>query len=328
MGGYFTKWLLQGGKHTVTALTRQDSQAQFPAGVHVARYTPDDPASLERALHNQQFLVITLPSGGISADAAAQAHALHLALVRAAAAAGVPYVMPNAYGPDPLNEAMMRQVLIGDAFGQVKAEVERLGVSKWVVLATGFWYEWSLVGDGAHRFGCDFAARTMTFFDDGAEKITTTTWDQCGRALAAYLSLPMLPHDDDDDKAKADASSTSTPTVDTWANRAIYIKSFRVSQQDLFASAQRVTGTTAADWSVTHVASQARVAAAQHKLQTPATQFEGFSELLYTRIFFPTGEGDHARRGLANAALGLPEEDMDAATEEGLRLVQTGVLVY
>lgn len=317
MGGYFTKWLLDGGKHTVTAITRQESKAQFPAGVQVKRYTPDDPASLVDALRDQQFLIITLPGAG------AQTQGLELALVRAAAEAGVPYVMPNAYGPDPMNETMMKQILVGFPFFEAKAEIEKLGKSKWVVLATGFWYEWSLVGQGAHRFGCDLEKRTMTFFDDGEEKITTSTWDQCGRALAAYLSLPMLPHDE-----AAAADDSQSPTVDTWANRALYIKSFRVSQRDMFASALRVTGTTEADWTVTHVDSQERFAAAQKKMQDPATRFEGFSEQMYTRIFFPTGEGDHEKLGVANAALGLPEEDIDASTKEGLRLVKTGVLSY
>lgn len=312
IGGCLTKWLLQGGKHTITAISRKESKAQFPAGVQVKTYTPGDHASLVAALQGQEFLVITLPGGGV------QTNGLEPALVRAAAEARVPYVMPNAFGPDPLNEPMMRQILIGNPFFEARAEIERCGVSSWVVLATGFWYEWSLVGDGAHRFGCDLARRRMTFFDDGGEKITTTTWDQCGRALAALLALPRLPRD------AADAG----PAVDDWAGRAVRVASFRVSQRDLLASAQRVTGTADADWAVEHVSSRERFARAQAKMRDPATRLEGFAEQMYTRVFFPTGEGDQARLGLANEALGLPEEDLDEATREGLRLGQTGVLSY
>lgn len=316
----------------MTAITRQASTARFPDGVQVKRYTPGDHASLVEALRGQQFLVLTLPAGG-----AADKHGLEVALVRAAAEAGVSYVMPNVYGPDPLNEAMMADVHLGAAAVAAKREVERLrettgtGGLKWVMLATGFWYEWSLVGHGAVRFGCDLARRTMTFFDDGEAVITTSTWDQCGRALAALLALPWLRESgshDENDKDKQVA------VLDDWADRAVYISSFRVHQKDLFASALRVTGTTADEWTVRHENSQERWARAQARMTSSdadaATRLAAFSTQLYTRIFFPTGEGNHAARhgGLANAALGLPAEDMDAATREGLRLEALGKLSY
>lgn len=96
-------------------------------------------------------------------------------LVRAAAEAGVPYIMPSTYGLDPLNEAMMTQVVTGISFFHIKKEIEQLGASSWVAFGCSFWYEWSLVGS-ADRFGCDVGKREMAFFDDGAENITTTTW--------------------------------------------------------------------------------------------------------------------------------------------------------
>lgn len=165
----------------------------------------------------------------------------------------------------------------------------------------------------------------MTFFDDGEEKITTSTWDQCGRALAALLSLPHLPEDENEDE---DDDTTATATVDDWANRALYVSSFRVSQKDMFASALRVTGTSEADWRVEYVDSGERFARAQQRMHDAETRLEAFSTQMYTRIFFPTGEGDHSRLGLANAALGLPDEDLDEAIREGLRLEKMGKLTY
>lgn len=314
MGGYFTKWLLKGGKHTVTAITRKESKAQFPAGVRVKSYVPDDHDSLVAAVRDQQFLIIIL-AVGISQPGVTSPE---IAIIRAAADAGVPYVMPNAYGPNPINEALMKQILIGLPFFEAKKEIETLGKSKWVALSCGYWFEWSFVGNGAHRFGCDFAKRTMTFFDDGEEKITTSTWDQCGRALAAYLSLPLFPQDEND----------KTPAVDNWANRPIYIKSFHVNQKDMFEVAKRVTGTTDADWTVEHEDSQERFARAQKGMQDPATRIQSFSTQMYTRIFFPTGEGDYTKLDLANDKLGLPEEDIDESTKEGMRLLEEGKLTY
>lgn len=296
----------------MTALTRKESKAQFPDGVQVKTYVSGDHASTVAALQGQEFLVITLPAVN------PQAHGAEKALIRAAADAGVPYVMPNAYGPDPLNEAMWKSIMAGVPFPKAKHEIETLGTSKWIVLAMGFWYEWSLVGMGAYRFGCDSDTRTMTFFDDGNEKITTSTWDQSGRALAALLALPRLPQDEHD----------TAPALDHWANKAVYVKSFRVSQRDMFASAKRVTGTTDADWTIVSEDSRARFARAQKQMEDPASRGTAFSTQLYTRIFFPTGEGDHTRNGLANAALGLPEEDIDEATREGFRLHKEGKLIY
>ena len=56
-----------------------------------------------------------------------------------------------------------------------------------VSLACSFWYEFSLAGSQA-RYGFDFAKREVTFYDEGETKITTSTWPQCGRAVAALLS--------------------------------------------------------------------------------------------------------------------------------------------
>lgn len=304
------------GKHTITALTRVGSTAQLPAGVRRAEIDYDDEATLVAALRGQDFLAITL-SPGAAPDA-------ELKLIRAAAAAGVPYVMPNAYGPDPTNEAMMTEIVVGRPFFAARAEIERLGASRWIALGCGFWYEWSLCGKlGADCFGCGVGAgrRTMTLFDDGAEKITTTTWDQCGRALAALLSLPVHRQSAADDEER-----DGKPTLDRWADAVVYVASFRVSQRDMLASVLRVTGTTEADWAVERVPSAERFREGVESMARGDRA--GFARQMYTRIFFPTGEGDHSRHGLANEALGLPVEDIDEATREGLRLQKEGILSY
>ncbi|KAJ4396523.1 hypothetical protein N0V93_000743 [Gnomoniopsis smithogilvyi] len=308
IGSYFTKHLLATGIHYVTALTRAGSTSKIPDGVRRVEVDYTDEATLVNALQGQQFLIITL-AGLVKGDP-------EKALINAAAKAGVPYVMPNSYTCDPLNEKLGEQQHIGAPFRAAKAEIERLGVSSWLALATGFWYEWSLVGQGEYRFGCGIKGRTMTFFDDGEEKITTSTWDQCGRAVAALLSLKWYPEDESDHE----------PAMDNWANNAVYIASFRVSQKDLFDSVKRVTGTTDSDWKIEHVSSEKRYQQALEKMRNG--DLTGFSAQMYTRIFFPTGEGDHTKHSLANEALGLPEEDIDESTREGLRLDTMGMLTF
>lgn len=309
IGGSFVRELLKTGKHTITALTRAGSTTKLPDGVRSVPVNYDDQASLVAALEGQQFLIITL---GVMAPRDTESK-----LVRAAAEAGVPYVMPNAYGPDPLNAGMMNDIMFGPAISSFRREVEALGVSKWMMLACGFWYEWSILG-GPDRYGVDLKNREITFFDDGNEKTTTSTWDQCGRAVAALLSLKLYPDDEND----------TAPAVDRWANKAVYVSSFRVSQKDMFEVVKRVTGTTDADWKVSYVKSEERFKAAQAAFRSDFSNRSAFNRQMYTRIFFPTGEGDDSRHGLANEALGLPQEDIDEATKEGLHLLDLGKLVY
>ncbi|KAF7318947.1 NAD(P)-bd-dom domain-containing protein [Mycena chlorophos] len=311
IGSYFTAALLATGKHQITGITRAGSKSTFPDGVRRVEVDYSDESTLVEALKGQDFLVITLGISALRDGVNAEAK-----LITAAATAGVPYVMSNAYGPDPLNEKMMTENRIGLPFFAARALVEKLGVSSWISLACGFWYEWSLVGDGTNRFGIDFERRTVTFFDDGEEKITTTTWDQCGRALAGLLSLKRFPDDEND----------TQPALENWANKAVYISSFRVSQKDMFESTRRVTCTSEEDWKIEYVPSEKRFKEAVEAFQNG--DHSGFTRQMYTRIFYPTGEGDHTRHGLANEALGLPEEDIDQQTREGLRLLKKGVLSY
>ncbi|EJD46853.1 NAD(P)-binding protein [Auricularia subglabra TFB-10046 SS5] len=305
IGGYFVRELLKTGKHVVTALTRQGSSSTLPEGVISVAVDYEDASTLVAALKGQQFLIITL---GVAAPPETQSK-----LIRAAAAAGVAYVMPNAYGPDPLNAQLMADVLVGPAVTAATSEIEALGVSKWVLFGCGFWYEWSLLG-GPDRCGIDSAGRTMTFFDGGDEKITLSTWDQCGRALAAFLSLKL--HTDDD-----------APAIARWANKCLYFASFRVSQKDMFESVKRVSGTTDADWKVSYVKSQERFKEA-HESVMKAGDALAFQRLFYSRVFFPTGEGDHTCHGLANEILGLPQGGLDDATKEAYRLLEQRRLTY
>ncbi|EJD47329.1 hypothetical protein AURDEDRAFT_62364, partial [Auricularia subglabra TFB-10046 SS5] len=114
--------------------------------------------------------------------------------------------------------------------------------------------------------------------------------------------------------------------LDHWANKCVYIASFRVNQKDMFEVVKRVSGTADADWKVAHVKSAERYQEAKELMLKG--DHHAFSRLLYTRIFFPTGEGDHSRHGLANEVLALPKGDIDESTKEGYRLLEQGRLTY
>lgn len=144
-------------------------------------------------------------------------------------------------------------------------------------------------------------------YDDGTEKINTSTWDQVARAVTSLMSMKILPDDEHD----------TSPSLDThYRNKFAYVSSFLVSQRDMFDSLKRVTGTTDSDWSVTHQPSGERYREGLAELKSGVPGRAGYAKLLYARCFYPTGDGAfESKRGLANSVLGLPEEDLDECTK-------------
>lgn len=199
-----------------------------------------------------------------------------------------------------------------------------LGKSSYIALSTGFWYEWSLAIPTA--YGLDFANRSVTFFDEGETKISTSTWPQVcfvapqnpfafhivsfneinhqvGRAVASILSLPITP---EEPNPKA--------SLENLKNKLLYMPSFTVSQREMFESALRVTGTKESDWTISKESAQERFTNAIKEMHEGNNA--GFVKMLYTRVFYPDGSGDTENsKGTVNALLGLPKEDLDVATK-------------
>ncbi|KAJ5245808.1 hypothetical protein N7468_000791 [Penicillium chermesinum] len=300
IGGAFAKALVGTGRHTVTALTRQESNAKLPDGVQGIRVNYDDEASIIDALRDQEFLVITL---GVRAPAD-----LHKRITIAAGKAGIRYIMPNAYGYPAV---LSNEPQIDDAY--TKAVLERIqdaqnGTSSSITLPCGFWYEWSLA-TGEQWFGFTIKERKVTFFDDGQRVITVSTWDQCGRALAALLSLP---------------EARASPSVSEFANREVPVFSFQVSQRDMLDSLHRVLGTTDSDWEIKFEPVEKRIQDGQEELSRGT--FTGFAKMLYGGVFLARNTtSNFASTGQAmNQVLGLPEEDLDEATRRTVAMVEEG----
>ncbi|KAB5536696.1 hypothetical protein GE09DRAFT_1140978 [Coniochaeta sp. 2T2.1] len=308
IGRHITEQLLKTGKHAVTAVTRRDSTSKLPQGVKVAAVDYNDQASIVAALKGQQFLVITL-----SVFAPPNTHGK---LVRAAAEAGVLYILPNWYGGDPLEEKLINETHLGAMKEAQRAEIESLAGLAWVALCCGFWYEFSL-GGGPNRYGFDFTKRSVVFFDEGTVAVNTTTWPQCGRAVAGLLSLKELPDDAED----------NAPTLSQFANGIVYVSSFRISQQDMFESVKRVTGTTDSSWKITHEPSLQRYHDAVDAMKKGDRA--AFGRQMYTRCFFPDSNNDYeSKRGLHNDLFGLPKEDLDEWTREAVRMAENNEVPY
>ncbi|KAJ5671370.1 hypothetical protein N7507_000497 [Penicillium longicatenatum] len=301
IGSHIANALLKTGKHTVTAISRKDSgnKLALPKEIIVAPVDYDDEASIVAALEGQQFLIITM--------APTAPRDTHSKLVQAAAKSGVPYIMPNGYAGDIDNIKLGEDTLLGPVARAQRDEIEKLGM-QWITMCCGFWYDYSLAGGDA-RFGFDFDKRSLTIYDDGSTKISTSTLSQVGRAVAKVLSLKELPEDENDESL----------TLSTFLNKGVYIKSFVLSQNDMFDSVKRVTGTTDADWTISHENSKKRYedGMAQVKIGNMA----GFGKMLYARGFYPRESNDLSAKA-QNDPLGLPSENLDESTKAGIDLVK------
>lgn len=236
-------------------------------------------------------------------------------LVRAAAKAGVPYVLPNWFGHDNANNSLCDDSMLSPNRDSILAEFGALESTSYIFLVCNFWYEFSL-GGGPDRFGFDFKNRSFIQFDEHDVVFNTTTWPQCGRAIASLLSLKEFPDDESD----------TSPTLAQFANRSVYISSFRVSQRVMWESVKRVTGTDDSDWIITHESVTKR-----WKESCAAVEkgdFAAFPRMLYSRMFFPTADGDYqSRLELHNDLLGLPVEDLDEFTAIAIRMGENDEVV-
>ncbi|KAM0229958.1 hypothetical protein ACHAP5_011502 [Fusarium lateritium] len=299
IGSYITEALLATRKHQITALTRKASTNNIPEGVIPAPVDYNDQVSLVAALKNQQFLIITL--------APSSPKDTHSKLVRAAAEAGVSYVMPNSFAGDIDNVKLGEDIFLGPVAKAQRDEIESLGM-QWITVCCGLWYDYSLAG-GESRFGFDLEKRSLTLYDDGNTKNSTSTLDQVGRAVAKILSLPVLPADE----------AENILTLSNFINKPVYLQSFLVSQNDIFESVKRVTGTSDSDWTITHESTEKRYE--DGLAQVKVGNMTGFPKLLFARAFFPEDPSVHSEK-VQNELLGLPEESLDEATKAGMDLVK------
>ena len=105
-----TEALLGTGKHTVTAITRADSQSDLPEGVIIKKIDYAKPETLLEALRGQDALVITL-AGMISEDIQTQ-------LINAASEVGVGWILPNEWGPDNVDEGLIKDLPVFASKGE------------------------------------------------------------------------------------------------------------------------------------------------------------------------------------------------------------------
>ncbi|KAG9697998.1 NAD(P)-binding protein, partial [Aureobasidium melanogenum] len=293
MGKHTITELLKRNNHSITALTRKSSNISVPSSVKVIGVDYDSIDNLTSALQGQDLLMITL--------AVTTPPHVHQNLVSAAAAAGIKYIIPNAYGYNFLDSAINADIPWGNLAHEYFASIESKGMVHFSLIC-GFWYEWSLGIPWC--YGIDIVNKKAVFYDDGMTKMNTSTWELCGKAIAELVSLPE-------------------EELEKFKNKSLYISSFKVSQREMLDSVHRVLGTKDEDWDIRYEGTKERYNKGIEDMKNGDRT--GFGRAMYARVFYPDGSGDYeSSKGLDNESLNLPDEELDEATKRTVELVNSG----
>ncbi|KAH7169522.1 hypothetical protein DER46DRAFT_600415 [Fusarium sp. MPI-SDFR-AT-0072] len=201
--------LVELGAYTITAIQRPEAASTFPVGITVKKGNLKDEAFLTEVLKGQDVLVLMPPL--------AQLVELQEPAIRAAANAGVPYILPSEFGPDPFAGQLVEENELLIAKKRIRDLIKSIGVSSWISVA-GLW-------------GIEPKTRKATIWRGADAKINTATILYTAEAVAAVLSLPEA------ELAK-------------YKNKAVYTPSFHLTQREILDAVQRATGTTDADWDI------------------------------------------------------------------------------
>ena len=126
---------------------------------------------------------------------------------------------------------------------------------------------------------------TALIYDDGDIRVSYTNLDAIGEAVGAILRKP---HET--------------------ANKYLFISSFTVSQNEILASLEK---TTASKWTVNRASTVEAEREGKEKLTNG--DFSGVRSLLARIMYGADMGGDFEKKpALANKALGLPRESLDA----------------
>jgi hypothetical protein len=135
----------------------------------------------------------------------------------------------------------------------------------------------------------DLKNHTASIWDDGDSKFSTTNTATIGKAVASALS---------------------PQNIGTTANQYVTITSHIVSQNDILAVLEELTGEK---WQTSHKNTEAELKKANEEL-AKGNHFAAY-DLIKALTFGPGSLGDssHVKGGLWNDRLGLPKEDLKAS---------------
>ncbi|CCT75512.1 uncharacterized protein FFB20_03695 [Fusarium fujikuroi] len=204
------KALLAPGIHTITAVQRIEATSKFPPEVIVKCGDLKDESFLASTLQGHDAFVLMPPLPHLVS--------LQELAVRAAAKAGVRYILPAEFGPEPFASKLIEDNQLLQDKKKIRDPIEELAVGPFLDMNTGLW-------------GIDVESRKATIWKGAVGKVNTSSVARTGQATAAVLSLPGR-------------------DFSRYKNQAFYIPSFHLSQKELLLAVQKATGTADQDWEI------------------------------------------------------------------------------
>ncbi|KAK6213613.1 isoflavone reductase [Colletotrichum tabaci] len=261
----------------VTAVSRESSTATFPPGVAVRRADLSSVESLTAAFAGQDAVVSAISTVAVIVPGAQDP------LIDAAAGAGVKRFVPSEYG---LNTRNLEGEILGDWLKAKTAAVDYL-IKKaeanpgftWTGVGTSLFFDWSITRG---IYGISLENKSITIFDSGDQKVSTTSLSFLAEGIAAVLRHP-----------------------DETANKYINIVEFEVTQNQLHKLFEEETGAT---FAVEHKTADEAERVGKEKLAAGGRfPFEEFLQ----KYWFGDGPG-HAikEEDKANKVLELPQSDL------------------
>ncbi|KAI1296351.1 hypothetical protein F5Y03DRAFT_295698 [Xylaria venustula] len=267
LGPAILKQLLDAG-FNATVLTRQSSTHELPPSVTVKPVDYDSIESLTAALQGQDAIISTLGFAGLTKQ---------LNLIQAAVKANVKRFIPSDFGSDTETPKTASLAVFADKITVQKALAKEAasGTISYTHIYTGPFFDWGLK---AGLF-LNASEKTITLYDGGERRFSTTTLETVGKAVVGVLRKP-----------------------DETKNRGIYVQDAAPTLKQIKAVAEKVTGTP---W-------QSKVVSVENDLLPPVEDELKKESPDHGKIVFPLivasisgeGYGSHFQK-LDNELLGL-----------------------
>jgi hypothetical protein len=214
------KALLDQGVHSITAVQRLGATSKFPSEVIVKSGDLQDESFLASAFQGQDVVVLMPPLPHIIS--------IQESAVRAAAKAGIPYILPAEYGPDPFAHQLVEQNQLLQDKKRIRDLISGLGVASWISVTVGPFLDLNIKSG---LWGIDFENRKATIWDGNVGKVSASDLTHTGQAVAAVLTLPE-------------------EALSQYKNKAVYAPAFHFTQQELLEAVQRALGTMEEGWAI------------------------------------------------------------------------------
>ncbi|KAK4947885.1 hypothetical protein LTR10_013393 [Elasticomyces elasticus] len=271
----------------ITIITRAESEASFTndarISVHKGDYT--SVAFLKEAMTGQSVLVCAM---GLTAAP----ESVEL-VYKTAAAAGMKWIIPQGWGNDWQNAQLAARVPPMSAAKASRSMITELGIP-YTGFITNPWLDWNI---SSGLFSIDVASRKATLYTGAVTRFNTTTIAQVALAVVRFVRQLLQPE--------------PNFRIEDYRDREVYIRSFLLTQKELLEAVQQATNTSADDWKVEMQDVQVYIRDGE-SLMGQGQFMRGLFQVLFGCLYSEGFGGDYeSDKGVDNAVLGLPQEDLD-----------------